>query len=80
MPCGGIYPMKADPELQCFHCNGANADHSVEEWDSFLHGRCIVPFLMTDEGAIVLEHGHEVVMRISEERALMISLVQLGND
>ena len=38
-------------------------DHWLEEWDSCLHRDCILPFLKTDEGQIVIEHGHTIIAR-----------------
>lgn len=61
MPCGGIYPMGADPEAECWHCHKGNADHMLIEWDSYLHGACIEAFLKTDEGQCVLDHKHVVI-------------------
>jgi hypothetical protein len=67
MPCGGIYPItnqfSKEARLQCLHCNKLGADHMVEEWDGFLHRNCIPAYLLTDEGQIVMLHGHEVVIQ-----------------
>lgn len=66
MPCGGIWPVKpiTRANIWCFHCGLTAAkeavDHEVEEWDAFLHRRCVIPHLMTDEGRVVLHHEHEV--------------------
>ncbi len=60
MPCGGIYPSVNDAGHKCFQCHEEGADHFCEEWDCFLHGKCVPAFLMTEEGKIVLAHGHEV--------------------
>jgi hypothetical protein len=72
MPCGGIYPLAQHWAAAyyghsaadwCFHCGKTDppCTHFVEEWDAYLHGECIDAFLQTDEGRIVLEHGHEVI-------------------
>lgn len=70
MPCGGIWPI--GPEglfvedaaeqrpLYCLHCGKKGADHFCEEWDGGLHGACIEPYLQTEEGLCVLNHGHQV--------------------
>lgn len=73
MPCGGIYPVKKhfskesfkeDQAVPCFSCNQTvkyEEDASfVEEWDAFIHRSCILPFLSTPEGQIVISHGHVV--------------------
>ena len=64
MPCGGLYPV-ADTHKQCFSCG--ISDHSeysfVDEWDAFLHDRCIEEFLASPEGEIVINHGHEIIRR-----------------
>ena len=69
MPCGGIYPMEGRRGVECFYCEGRTPipDHYCEEWDAFLHGKCVEPFLTTEEGKIVIEHGHEVVVMIVEK-------------
>ncbi len=61
MPCGGIYPVAdANPNWQCFYCNEKGCDHFCEEWDCGLHEACVIPFLHTDEGEVVLDHNHEI--------------------
>ncbi len=63
MPCGGIFPIKAEDWFQCFHCNQVGGDHFVEEWDAVLHGQCVLPFLQTEEGRLVLDHGHQIELK-----------------
>jgi hypothetical protein len=60
MPCGGIYPDPNESGHKCFHCHKEGADHFCEEWDGFLHGECVPAFLMTEEGRIVIAHGHDI--------------------
>lgn len=61
MPCGGIYPISdANPSWLCFYCNETGCDHFCEEWDCGLHGACVVPFLHTEEGELVLDHKHAI--------------------
>lgn len=75
MPCGGIWPLKPDHDYakmhgnsafdECFYCNKDIQPEDLmwcEEWDCYLHRDCVVPFLKTDEGLIVLKHGHIVVL------------------
>jgi hypothetical protein len=73
MPCGGIFPVTVREEYigdldarcwQCSHMMAADIPASFcEEWDTFLHDRCIDAFLLTEEGRIVIDHGHEIVRR-----------------
>lgn len=60
MPCGGIFPVdpKEAGRHSCFHCHKLGCDHFLIEWDSFLHKGCVRPFLETEEGIIVVRHGH----------------------
>ena len=76
MPCGGIYPVEppedehvayADGNLRCWQCNKPMSRDIpasfVEEWDSFIHDHCIDAFLLTEEGRIVIDHGHDIERR-----------------
>jgi len=63
MPCGGIYPAKVEAgDGECMHCGKEDPIPTLycEEWDCFLHVDCVPDFLETDEGLIVLDHGHEI--------------------
>jgi hypothetical protein len=80
MPCGGIYPVERAPNDcpvaeadRCWYCGKTEpkADHFVEEWDCYIHGVCVAPFLETDEGKIVLGHKHVVVVEIDGERKML---------
>ena len=69
MPCGGIYPIKGSwaeafmkPEMPCWQCNKGGCDLFCMEWDAVLHSTCVPAFLETDDGKIVLNHGHAVVV------------------
>lgn len=68
MPCGGIFPIKdsfVEPYLKdylCGTCNKNLATHYCEEWDNALCKDCIEPFLKSEEGLIMLQHGHEVIL------------------
>jgi hypothetical protein len=75
MPCGGIYPLDGHwsrPYLRpgadghgCLVCQGPvveAVDLFVEEWDAYLHRKCLGPFLTSPEGIIVMRHGHEIVL------------------
>lgn len=77
MPCGGIYPLavhfagpmldRSNPSHACLYCGrhddaaGEPVSHFCDEWDCYLHASCIDGFLLTEEGRIVLAHGHEVI-------------------
>ena len=37
-------------------------DFFIDEWDAYIHSECVPSFLQTEEGRIVLEHGHEVAI------------------
>jgi len=72
MPCGGIYPVEShfskvgwkDKKHRCYHCNKVIATVKeasfCEEWDAFIHRKCILSFLNTLEGEVVVNHGHVV--------------------
>ena len=73
MPCGGIYPEKSSwaedyhyDNSPCFVCNkpsGKIDDNLwVEEWDTSIHRKCLEAFMKTDEGKIVIAHGHSIVL------------------
>lgn len=75
MPCGGIYPVgtpggipfgESGRERQCFYCHKSGADYFCEEWDCSLHRACILPFLATEEGGVVLAHGHQIIIEEGE--------------
>lgn len=66
MPCGGIYPMGRDgvavthEKHNCWECNKPKPDCALIEWDAYIHSACVPAFLETEEGKVVLNHGHEV--------------------
>jgi hypothetical protein len=66
VPCGGVYPIipATHKNARCWQCGLTAAakplDHFCDEWDTYIHRDCIPAFLATDEGRIVLDHGHEV--------------------
>jgi hypothetical protein len=41
--------------------------HFCHEWDTFIHARCVPRFLASDEGQIVIEHKHTVLLDFSIE-------------
>jgi hypothetical protein len=65
MPCGGINVYTDVIPGKCWYCEGENANHYCEEWDCMLHDYCVIPFLMTDEGKLVIQHGHPVTIYFS---------------
>ena len=66
MPCGGIFPTLPAEGHRCFACGESKPapDHCLIEWDADIHGKCVAEFLKTDEGRIVLDHGHGIVVDI----------------
>jgi hypothetical protein len=66
--CGGIYPMAVAehaPGHVCFVCGGvvdSGIDLYVVEWLAVLHRRCLPAFLIMPEGAVVLAHGHAIIL------------------
>ena len=71
MPCGGIFPIIGSPSTgraeDCFFCSGGppvsteDCELWVEEWDAPLHRVCLWGFLCSEEGRILIEHGHNVI-------------------
>ena len=66
MPCGGIFPIKKSGK--CWVCDKSGAKHFCEEWDAFIHARCVPKFLQTEEGQIVIDHGHLVSLNFAIEK------------
>jgi hypothetical protein len=62
MPCGGIDKYNDVHPGDCFYCSKPDATHYCHEWDCMLHADCIIPFLETEEGKIVIKHGHTVTI------------------
>jgi hypothetical protein len=80
MPCGGIWSHcvaasgsiedELDPSQGgCYICGRGGCCHFCDEWDCHLHARCAMKFLSdTEEGEIVIHHGHEVHLDFSLEK------------
>lgn len=90
MPCGGIFPIKGswvDRTLQqmsnqatrCWQCGELGGDHFVEEWDSAIHGVCVLEFLKTEEGKVVLNHQHPVIVQKPDGTTVDYSLEENRN-
>lgn len=70
MPCGGIVPIKhvlgtIQDELSpgrggCWICDRGGCTHFVIEWDAYIHAKCVPAFLQSEEGKIVINHGHTI--------------------
>ena len=74
MPCGGIYPIKVPAKYTCIYCEKGDTDHWAEEWDGPLHGNCVVPFLGTEEGKVIVDHKHLIKVHdkvLQEEGGIM---------
>lgn len=41
--------------------------HFCHEWDTFIHARCVPRFLATDQGQLVIEHEHTILLDFSLE-------------
>lgn len=79
MPCGGILlaeggggslKKKLSPTKGgCLVCGYGGCHHFIIEWDAFIHARCAVKAMADPESdvAIVISHGHDVVMDFSLE-------------
>lgn len=76
MPCGGIYPGSpmgaACSSHPCWVCDKKGCDLFCDEWDTPLHSRCVAKFLESDEGRIVLGHGHQVVVMKKGKRVVLV--------
>jgi hypothetical protein len=60
MPCGGIYPVKVEYGSKCWYNDGDDAELFCDEWDTFIHIRCLGRFLESIEGRCMLSHGHAI--------------------
>lgn len=66
MPCGGIFstvygrPMLAGSCFQCGKWTDEWDGLFVEEWDAVIHRECLGLFLCSEEGKVVMEHGHAI--------------------
>lgn len=62
MPCGGIWTPGPDSSWTnggpCWVCQEDGCELFCDEWDTPLHVRCLGEFLCSEEGRIVLDHGH----------------------
>lgn len=80
MPCGGITPWSPLDRLErpnpdegtphtgvCWVCNKPGAQHFCDEWDTYIHARCVPYFLETREGQVVIEHEHDVYLKFNVE-------------
>ena len=54
-------------------CGGEGATHYCKEFDCMLHARCVVPFLASEEGQVVVAHGHTVEIRFEDELPFYLS-------
>ena len=70
MPCGGIDLYSDVPPGKCWFCHLEGAMHYCHEWDCMLHAGCVIPFLLSDEGKIVIAHGHTVTIWYDEQERL----------
>ena len=59
---GGMFA--GDRDSPCFQCGSVVEQNAlfVEEWDCIIHRECLPAFLNTEEGGIVMLHGHEILV------------------
>lgn len=62
MPCGGVRRVPLVLNCECWVCQIGGCAHFVDEWDAYIHARCVIPFLASPEGQIVISHGHDVLI------------------
>ena len=51
----------------CWVCNKRGAMHFCDEWDTFIHARCVPMFIQTEEGQILIHHKHAVILDFNLE-------------
>ncbi len=82
---GGIYPIKGTsvsytpgiphpspiPAAQriCCVCGGGDAQHFCEENKAYIHARCAVEYLQTEQGRTIIDHGHTVRLDFRAEQS-----------
>jgi hypothetical protein len=73
---GGIHPIKGTKQGYqhlpaekriCCHCGLGDARHYCMENEKFIHAHCAPAFLQTDEGRIIINHGHTVRLDFSAD-------------
>ncbi len=72
MPCGGIYPIEMETKnfiRKCYFCTKSEPipRHFIEEFDDFIHAVCVPDFLKTSEGAIIINHRHDIYLSFEVE-------------
>jgi hypothetical protein len=78
MPCGGIWPMamggggyvnevRQTIDGGCFICQRGGCRHWIDEWETFIHARCVPQFLQTQKGKVVMAHKHTVILDFAIE-------------
>ena len=64
MPCGGISPtvFGMAPDGPCGICDKEIVKNGlfVEEWDMCIHRECLGAFLISEEGTLMMGHGHRI--------------------
>jgi hypothetical protein len=82
---GGIHPIKGTsaelrpgiprpapiPPAQriCCVCQKGDAQHFCMENEEYIHARCALEYLQTEEGKIIIEHGHTVRLDFRAEQS-----------
>jgi len=75
--CGGIEWIKGKAEgirdlpaaeRVCCVCHEGDSQHYCYETEAFIHARCAIPFLQTENGKQIIRHGHQVRLDFAVER------------
>ena len=81
---GGIHPIKGksvayrhgpSPSLMpatqrvCCVCGEDDAQHFCDENKEYIHARCALKYLQTEQGKIIIEHGHTVRLDFRAEQS-----------
>ncbi|HEY5174381.1 MAG TPA: hypothetical protein VII95_02320 [Terriglobales bacterium] len=71
---GGIHPIKGTsasyrPGRICCVCGEDDAQHFCDENKEYIHARCALKYLQTEQGKIIIEHGHTVRLDFRAEQS-----------
>lgn len=80
MPCGGVYPLTQPDDSPCLRCGRRGGDHWVEEWDGAVHRGCLLDYLGSDEGEIILDHGHPIIIGLANGTLLELERLEKGEN
>jgi hypothetical protein len=73
---GGIHPIKGKstslvPAAQriCCVCEEGDARHFCYENKKYIHARCALQYLRTEQGKVIVDHGHTVRLDFRAEQS-----------